>query len=61
MKLRFLGQTYYATDKQIETMPAEHTARFLGKTYNPSRPVPTVNSRNAFGEVKKYRGVPYSA
>ncbi len=29
MQLRFLGQVYSASNNQIETIPSEHTARFL--------------------------------
>ena len=58
MKLRFLGQAYSTSNNQIETIPSEHTARFLGQSYTPRRPIQTVNSRS---EVKKYRGVAYGA
>ncbi len=58
MKLRFLGQAYSTSNNQIETIPSEHTARFLGRTYTPYLPIQTVNSRSG---VKKYRGVIYGA
>ena len=58
MKLGFLGQTYSTSNNQIETIPSEHTARFLGQSYTPRRPIQTVNSRFI---VKKYRGVAYGA
>ena len=59
MKLRFLGQAYSASNNQVETIPSEHTARFLGQRYTIRRPVQTINS--PLGVRKKYRGVPYSA
>ena len=30
MKLRFLGQTYSASNYQVDTVASEHTARFFG-------------------------------
>ena len=57
MKLRFLGQAYTTFDNSVETIPSEHTARFLGRTYTLRRPVRTINS--ASGISKKYRGVAY--
>ncbi len=59
MKLRFLGQTYYASNNQVETVASEYTARFLGKSYTPRCPVQTINS--PLGIRKKYRGVDYVA
>ena len=58
MKLRFLGQAYSTSNNSIETIPAPHTARFLGRTYIPSLPIKTVNSQPF---VRKYRGVVYGA
>jgi hypothetical protein len=57
MKLRFLGQAYSTSNNQIETIASKDTACFRGKTYTPSRPIPTVNSPSS---TKKYRGVVYS-
>ena len=73
MKLRFLGegltpelgsgactprQAYSTSNNSIETIPSKHTARYLGRTYTPSLPVKTVNSRSF---ARKYRGVIYGA
>ncbi len=58
MKLRFLGQAYSANNNQIETLPSEHQARFLGQSYTPRRPVNAAKSRLG---VCKYRGVAYGA
>ena len=44
MKLHFLGQPYSTNNNSVETIPSEHTARFLGRTYTLRRPVQTVNS-----------------
>lgn len=60
MKLRFLGQTYSGNNSQIETLPSEHQARFLGQRYAIRRPLPTIQSQIDVGDVKrKYRGVMY--
>ncbi len=56
MKLRFLGQTYSASDNQIETVASEHTARFLGQSYLTHRPVQPFNSKLG---LRKYRGIAY--
>ncbi|MGK7898520.1 MAG: DUF4278 domain-containing protein [Xenococcus sp. (in: cyanobacteria)] len=56
MKLRFLGQTYSATDNQIRTAATEHTAKFLGQTYIPHRPIQPFNSKLG---LRKYRGIAY--
>jgi hypothetical protein len=58
MKLQFLGQAYSTSNDRVETIPSEYTARFLGRTYTPRRPVQTVNSPSG---VRKYRGVAYGA
>ena len=73
MKLRFLGegltpelgsgactprQPYSTSNNQIETIPSEHTARFLGRTYTLRRPIQKVNSQSC---ARKYRGVTYVA
>ena len=58
MQLRFLGQVYSASNNQIETIPSEHTARFLGQSYLTRRPVKTSNSQLG---LRKYRGVAYGA
>ncbi len=59
MKLQFLGQAYSTSNNSVETIPSEHTARFLGRTYTLRRAVQTVNSPS--GISKKYRGVAYCA
>lgn len=59
MKLRFLGQAYSATNNCLETTPSEYTARFLGQSYTPHRPLANLNAR--LGLIKKYRGVAYDA
>ena len=58
MRLRFLGQTYSASSDRIETLPSEHTARFLGRTYTLRRPVQSINSPLG---IRKYRGITYGA
>ena len=59
MQLCFLGQTYSACERRIETIPSEHTAQFLGRRYTLRRPVQIINS--PLGVRKKYRGVVYGA
>ena len=56
MQLRFLGQVYSTSNNQVKTNATEHTARFLGQSYTPRRPVQTSNSQLG---LKKYRGVAY--
>ena len=58
MQLRFLGQTYSASDNQIETVASEHTAHFLGQSYTPRRPVQPFNSKLG---LRKYRGIAYGS
>ena len=58
MKLRFLGQTYLASNDRVETIASEHTARFLGQSYIPRRPVKTFKPQLG---LKKYRGITYGA
>ncbi|MEM8723052.1 MAG: DUF4278 domain-containing protein [Cyanobacteria bacterium P01_G01_bin.39] len=57
MKLRFLGQTYSSQNNNLETIAAEHTARFLGQSYIPRRPI-SVATKPQLGSFK-YRGVTY--
>ena len=59
MKLRFLGQAYSTSNNLVETIPSEHTARFLGQSYTTRRPIQTINYRSTVR--KKYRGVAYDA
>ena len=56
MRLRFLGQAYSTSNHQIETIPSDHTARFLGQSYHLRRPVKTFKSQLG---VRKYRGIAY--
>ena len=56
MKLRFLGQTYSASNNRVETIASDCTARFLGRNYTIRRPVQIFKSQLG---VKKYRGVFY--
>ena len=56
MKLRFLGQAYSTANNCLETIPSEHTARFLGQSYTLHRPLATPNARLG---LRKYRGVVY--
>ena len=57
MKLRFLGQSYYTSDNQVETFASESTAHFLGQRYTIRRPIKTL-TLNLVGR-KKYRGIAY--
>ncbi len=56
MQLRFLGQAYSTSDNQVKTNASENTARFLGQSYTPRRPVKTSNPQLG---LRKYRGVAY--
>ncbi len=56
MKLRFLGQTYSTSFKQIDTKASEQTGCFLGQKYKLRLPIAT--SRQQLG-IRKYRGVVY--
>ncbi|ELS04204.1 hypothetical protein Xen7305DRAFT_00039320 [Xenococcus sp. PCC 7305] len=56
MQLRFLGQAYSTDNNQIRTVATEQTARFLGQSYTPRRPVQTSNSQLG---LRKYRGIAY--
>ena len=58
MQLTYRGQTYSSSDNQIKTIPTEHTARFLGQSYTPHRPVQPFKSQ--LGD-RKYRGIAYGA
>ena len=56
MELRFLGNTYSASNYRVNTVNTETTGRFLGKTYTVCRP--DRNFQPTLG-LKKYRGVTY--
>ncbi len=58
MQLTYRGQTYSSYDHQIQTIPTEHTARFLGQSYTPRRPVQPFKSQIG---LRKYRGIAYGA
>ena len=58
MQLRFLGQAYSSSHRQVETVASENTAHFLGQSYTPRLPVNTSKSQLGF---RKYRGVVYGA
>lgn len=58
MQLRFLGQTYTASENSIETAAIPQTARFLGRSYTMRRPVKSLQLKSQLG-LKKYRGVAY--
>ena len=58
MELRFLGHTYSASFPQVETNASEHTARFLGQSYTPRRPVQIAKPQLG---LRKYRGIAYGA
>ncbi len=58
MQLRFLGQAYSSSNNQVETIPSEHTARFLGQSYLTRRPVQPFKSKLG---LRKYRGIAYGA
>ena len=58
MHLRFLGQAYSSSHRQVETVTSENTARFRGQNYIPRCPVNT--SKSQLG-LRKYRGVVYGA
>ena len=56
MQLRYRGITYQPNNTQVETIPSDLPARFLGQTYNISRPTQIFKPQLGF---KKYRGVTY--
>ena len=56
MKLRYRGTTYSNQSAQVETVPSDGVAQFLGQTYSLRDPVQKFN--NQLG-LRKYRGVSY--
>ena len=56
MQLRFLGQAYSSSNRQVNTVASENTAHFLGQSYTPRRPITT--SKSQLG-LRKYRGIAY--
>ena len=63
MKLRFLGQTYSTTSKQISTVHSDNTACYRGQTYKIPAPIVNLSSQldrsKITASVRKYRGVSY--
>lgn len=58
MELRFLGNTYSASDNSIETVAIPYLARFRGQSYILHRPIKNLQLKPKLG-LKKYRGVAY--
>ena len=56
MELRFLGQTYPATNNQVPTIATEKIVRFRGQSYRVRRTVQTFQPQLG---LRKYRGVSY--
>ena len=56
MELRFLGQTYTKSDKQVPTISTLIIAQFRGIKYIRRRPV---SASRLESEIRKYRGVVY--
>ena len=64
MKLRFLGQTYFFSPRQIPTVASSEKACFRGQQYNRRLPVVNINTKpvesaQVSAIVYKYRGVSY--
>jgi hypothetical protein len=57
MELRYRGQSYQVKDAQIETIPSDLAAKFLGKPYFVRRPF-NPSSSSQLG-LRKYRGIAY--
>ena len=56
MKLHFLGQAYSTSNNQVETIPSDYTAHFLGQRYTLRRPIQIFKPQLG---MRKYRGVVY--
>jgi hypothetical protein len=56
MELRYRGQSYQVKEAQIETIPSDIIALFLGKPYFVRRPLNLSSSQLG---LKKYRGIAY--
>ena len=56
MELLYRGITYQSTNTQVETIPSDLPARFLGRTYFISRPTQIFKPQLG---LKKYRGITY--
>lgn len=59
MELRFLGQSYSASNIRINTVVSKQTACFKGQRYNLRVPVSTTQCDRQIG-IRKYRGVTYT-
>ena len=59
MQLRFMGQTYFASNNRVATVATEQTATFKGQKYQVRVPVQTAKSQ-LNPQVRKYRGVTYT-
>ena len=59
MQLRFMGQTYSASNAKVATVASEQTASFKGQKYQIRVPLQTAKSR-LNTEKRKYRGVTYT-
>ncbi len=58
MELRFLGQTYTASNRYIETEVLEQNGHFRGQSYSLRRPIKPTKSQLG---LRKYRGITYSS
>lgn len=56
MELRYRGISYQAQAIEVETIPSDIAAKFLGKTYFIRRSVNTSSPRLG---LRKYRGIAY--
>ena len=56
MKLHFLGQTYFASERVVETVPSDLTLCFRGQSYILRRPLENFKSNL---EMRIYRGISY--
>ncbi|MGD1920393.1 MAG: DUF4278 domain-containing protein [Pleurocapsa sp.] len=59
MELRFMGQTYAASNIKSETVPSNLIAQFKGQSYNVPIPIRTIKPQLREG-IRKYRGVTYT-
>ena len=63
MELRFLGLTYFKSQKHILTIASEVKTRYRGQEYNRPVPVaivqPQVPNKRMSAVIYKYRGVSY--
>ena len=57
MQLRYRGINYQPTNTQVDTIPSDIRAQFLGKTYFTRCPIKTLKPQLG---LKKYRGIAYT-